>query len=135
APLLGGFFTAFTIQAEPVGWMSGRFDVLSATLTIWATACYVRSSTRNNPIAYPSALMLYALSIISKETGFVLPLLLIAIDVIVFRTRSNKKIIGFVAAGGVLFFYRYFALGGLGGYKSDGISSTVDVTWRTFEGL
>jgi len=135
AAITCSLFASMPIQAEAVGWMSGRFDVLSATLTIWAAACYVRSNTRNNPIAYPSALMLYALSIISKETGFVLPLLLIAIDVIVFRTRSNKKIIGFVAVGGVLFFYRYFALGGLGGYKSDGISSAVDVTWRTFEGL
>ncbi len=135
AAITCSLFAAMPIQAEAVGWMSGRFDVLSATLTIWAAACYVRSSTRNNPIAYPSALMLYALSIISKETGFVLPLLLIAIDVIMFRTRPDKKIIGFVAAGGVLFLYRSFALGGLGGYKSAGISSAVDVTWRTFEGL
>src|SRR6266704_1355813 len=96
AAITCSLFAAMPIQAEAVGWMSGRFDVLSATLTIWAAACYVRSNTRNNPIAYPSALMLYALSIISKETGFVLPLLLIAIDVIMFRTRPDTKIIGFV---------------------------------------
>jgi len=133
--MAAGLFAAMPIQVESVAWMSGRFDVLSTTIILWTTVCYLWARAKNSVAGYFAALVLFVLSMCSKETGFVLPLLLIAIELAVFRARPPWKIVGFLAIGGVAFVYRLFALGGLGGYKSGGVSSALDLGPKTLEGL
>jgi len=127
-------FAAMPIQAEGVGWMSGRFDVLSAMLGIWAAVAYLKSR-KGGAFPFALAILLFALSTVSKETGFVLPLSLTAAELIVFRSWPGKKIVGMFAASAALFAYRMYALGGIGGYRDAGGSSAVKFSFKTFQGL
>ena len=43
AAITSGIFAVMPIHAEPVAWMSGRFDVLSTAMILWAATCYVWS--------------------------------------------------------------------------------------------
>ncbi len=70
-----------------------------------------------------------------KGDWFVVPLLLIAIELMVLRIRLNWRIAGFIVVGGLVFIYRMIALGGIGGYRADGVSSAVDFSFKTLEGL
>ncbi len=129
-------FVSMPIQVESVAWMAGRFDVLSGTLTIWAMAFYAWSRKQLMP-GYALALLFYILAMCSKETGFLLPALLIALEWIVFRSRPGLKLVPFLAIGAIVFMYRMSALGGFGGYKTGtGAASPVtDVGLKTIEGL
>src|SRR5207237_2104387 len=135
AAITCGIFASMPIQVESVAWMSGRFDVLSTALSLWAAACYVWCRNKNTVGSYGLALLLYLLSIFAKETGFVLPLLLIGIEMIMFRTRPGWKMAGYFVLGAVMFAYRFHALGGRGGYRSGDVSSALEITPKTFEGL
>ena len=123
------------IHAEPVAWMSGRFDVLSTAMILWAATCYVWSRRKRTNGSYSLVFVLIALSIFSKETGFVLPVLLVAAEILVFRTKPGWIMTGYFALAGLMFAYRFHALGGLGGYKPGGVSSALDISPKTFEGL
>ncbi len=133
--ITSGIFAAMPIQAEAVAWMSGRFDVLSTTLTLWTIALYLRARSKNSVASYLLAMLLFVLAIGSKESAFVLPLLLIAIEFMVLRTRPNWRVAGFILLGVLGFVYRLFALGGIGGYHSGGSHSVYDFGLKTLEGL
>ena len=135
AAITAGIFALMPIHVEAVAWMSGRFDVLSTAIILWAVTCYVWSRRKGTIGSYSLVLLLTALSIFSKETGFVLPVLFAAIEMLVFRTKPGWKMAGYFALAGVMFAYRFRALGGLGGYKPGGSSSALDISTKTFEGL
>ena len=135
AAITAGVFASMPIHVEAVAWMSGRFDVLSTAIIVWAATCYVWSRRKNTIGSYSLVLLLTALSIFSKETGFVLPVLFAAIEMLVFRAKPGWKMAGYFALAGVMFAYRFSALGGLGGYKPGGSSSALDISTKTFEGL
>src|SRR5262249_24703298 len=135
AAITAGIFASMPIHVEAVAWMRGRFDVLSTAIILLAATCYVWSRKRSTIGSYSLVLFLTALSIFSKETGFMLPVLFAAIEIFVFRAKPGWKIAGYFALAGVMFAYRFSALGGLGGYKPGGISSALDISAKTFEGL
>jgi hypothetical protein len=130
-----GIFAAMPAIVEPVAWMSGRFDVMTTTLAVWTIASYLWSLSRNNVIGFVIGDVLYILAIFTKETGFVIPLLLIAVDFIIFRRRPNWRIGGLLATGGLAFLYRIVAIGGIGGYHNGGGSAAADFTWGTVYGV
>ena len=135
AAITSGIFAVMPIHAESVAWMSGRFDVLSTAMILWAATCYVWSRRKRTNGSYILVFVLIALSIFSKETGFVLPVLLVAAEILVFRTKPGWIMTGYFALAGLMFAYRFHALGGLGGYKPGGVSSALDISPKTFEGL
>lgn len=135
AATTAAIFAAMPIQVESVAWISGRFDVLSTALILWSVFFYLRARSKSSLAAYAMALVIFVLAMCSKETGFILPLLLTAIELIVLRIRLNWRIAGFIVIGGLAFVYRMFALGGIGGYRTHGVSSAVDFSFKTLEGL
>jgi len=138
AALTAALFAAMPIQVESVAWMSGRFDVASAAFGAWTVAAYAWSRNRNNVAGYVLALGLYVLAICAKETGFVLPLLVIALELTVFKSRRPWpvwKLGGFLLTGGIALLYRVFAIGGIGGYQTNGGSPAANFSWRTFQAL
>jgi len=73
---------------------------------------------------------------LSKETAYVLPLLLISLEFLVMPTRNIRVVVPFVLLGGIVFVYRWSALGGIGGYVDpSGQPATLDVGFKTVEGL
>jgi hypothetical protein len=133
--IVAGVFAAMPIQVESVGWMAGRFDVLSTCLSIWTVAAYLSFRARGGAGRYVVALALCALAMCSKETAFVLPILLGAVEVLVFRSLPISRLAGFFVTGAVLFAWRWIALGGFGGYRSGESSGMIGFGWKTLEAL
>jgi len=133
--MTAGVFAAMPIQVESVAWMAGRFDVLSTCLSIWTVAAYLSFRARGGSARYALALTFCALGIWSKETAFVVPLLLSAVEVLVFRRLPISRLAGFFATGSILFVWRWIALGGFGGYREGGKSYMIGFGWQTLEAL
>jgi hypothetical protein len=121
--MTAGIFFAMPIQVESVTWMSSRFDVLATCLCIWTVMAYLWFRAKGGFARYALALGICALAICSKETAFVLPLLLCAIEILVFRSLPVLRLAGFFATAAVLFAWRWIALGGFGGYREGGRSA------------
>jgi hypothetical protein len=133
--ITAAIFAAMPIQVEAVAWMSGRFDVLSTAFLLWTIVCYLYARSKNSILAYLLAMVLFVLAMCSKESAFVLPLLLFAIEWIVIRTKPDWRIAVVVVLSGLGFLYRLFALGGIGGYYIGGGYSIFDFSLKTPEGL
>ena len=133
--MTAGIFAAMPIQVESVSWMAGRFDVLSTTLGLLTVASYLRARAHGGGWRYALPLGLYVLAGCSKETGFVIPLLLLAVELVIFRSFPFRRIALFLTTGAVLFLWRWFALGGFGGYRDGGASTMTGFTAHTFEAL
>ena len=104
------------LMAEPVGWIDARFDPMATALVLASLLCI-------NHGWLVSGLAVGACGMLCKESGFCLPLLILALAL--FRPRTEWPRIwraaawaGLVAAA--LFAYRWWALGGIGGYASAG---------------
>jgi hypothetical protein len=133
--MTAGIFAAMPIQVESVSWMAGRFDVLSTTLGVWSVVTYLWVRARGGNARYAVALAVFALAICAKETAFVLPVLMAAIEILVFRNFPIRRLSGFAITGAVMFAYRWWTLGGFGGYRSDGASTMIGLGWKTLEAL
>ena len=129
--MTAGIFFAMPIQVESVTWMSGRFDVLSTCLCIWTILAYLRFREESGTARYILALVIAALAMCSKETAFVLPLLLCAVEILVFRSLPILRLGGFFATAAMMFAVRWIALGGFGGYRAGGESTMTGFTWNS----
>ena len=133
--MTAGIFAAMPIQVESVAWMAGRFDVLSTCLSIWTVTAYLTFRAKGGAARYAVALGICALAIASKETAFVVPLLLCALEVIVFRRLPILRLAGFFATAAIMFVWRWIALGGFGGYRSGEGSGMIGFGKQTLEAL
>lgn len=103
-------FTVHGTRPEAVTWVSARFDLLAVLFGL-ATLLFV---LREKPAA--AGLCLFA-GVLSKESAFVVPLL--AIAVLWYSRREILRTVTplFLIAAAV-FVYRWFLLGGVGGYRN-----------------
>jgi hypothetical protein len=80
-------FAVHPLRVEPVAWVSARGTVLGGLLLVLAVLVYVIGWERGGaagrmPAAWlAAALVLFALSLLARATGLVLPLVLVALDV------------------------------------------------------
>ena len=85
AALAGGVvFAIHPVHTEAVANVVGRAELLTAAFALWAALVYVRRTRRGpiGPLAGASIALAYALAMLSKESGVVLPGLLLALDLI-----------------------------------------------------
>jgi len=124
------------IHAEAIAWMGARFDLLCACLTVWAAAFYIKFRTGAGRGAYLAAVVCFFLAALSKENGFVLPLLLITAEWLLLPNPRPRAVLAIFASAVGLFAYRWLVLGGIGGYTDPGGHPiTFNIGTRTFEGL
>lgn len=106
-------------RAETVAWADARFDLLAtlfALCALLAVLGYCRSGRRLFliPIAVCTILAVY-----TKESAFCLPLLPLALLPGIPRVQWRRVVAASLALGSIcaiLFAYRWWALGGIGGY-------------------
>ncbi len=116
------------VTAEAAGWIDAGFAVLAAAFVLISLICVCRYAASGHARWLAGALASGACAMLSKETGFCLPLLVVSLAL--FRERKDWKGIGRAAVFSsllaiVLFAYRWWALGGIGGYA--GASGNVDI--------
>src|SRR5207245_3123022 len=129
-------YAVMPIHAEPIAWMGARFDLLCACLTVWAAAFYVKFRTGGSRAAHLASLACFFLAALSKENGFVLPLLLIMAEWLLLPNRRLRAVLAMSASAVGLFVYRWLVLGGIGGYIDPGRRpNNFHIGAINFEGL
>jgi tetratricopeptide (TPR) repeat protein len=68
------------LRVESVAWATERRDVLSGALLLGSVGAYLRWTSGEDPRWRRAALVAFALSLLSKTSGFVLPLVLLCLD-------------------------------------------------------
>jgi hypothetical protein len=118
-------------RAETVAWTDARFDLLATLLALCAVLAaleYCRTGSRwwYVPLAVCAALAVY-----TKESAFCLPLLPATLLPLLPRAQWRRALAASLALGSVcamLFAYRWWALGGIGGYAD---RSGVSAVWHS----
>jgi hypothetical protein len=115
-------FTLSGAATEGVAWIDGRFDPTATFFVLLSLLCLCRYLASGRSAWMASACVAGISAVLSKESAFCLPLL--AGCLWFFRPADQEKrrlIIGcaFLASVAVaVFVYRYWALGGIGGYRT-----------------
>jgi hypothetical protein len=126
---------------ETVVWISSLFQLSATFFTLVGLNLFLSAADRTRASARVflccSGLAM-VLAILSKESAYAFPILL-AILSAVRGDRVNvwlRKVIPFAAVAGVLFGYRLWLFGGLGGYRSPaGNLQAVQFGWPTLNAL
>jgi len=115
-------------RAEIVAWTVDRFDLLATFFTLcglWAVLEHCRTGRR---LFYVPLAVCAALAVCAKESAFCLPLLPAALLPFLPRHQWRRAFAASLALGSVcaiLFAYRWWALGGIGGYADSTGASAV----------
>ena len=75
-------FAVHPTHTESVAWISGVTDPLAFFFVLAALLFYLASVKRNNPGAFVASVVCFGLGLLSKETVVVLPVLLVAYNVL-----------------------------------------------------
>jgi len=97
------------IRPETVAWPSGRFDALALLFSMVAALAVLRGGR----IGLIVSMLATAAACLSKESAFVLPLLLAALP-----RRARPAVAASFAVAGGIFVWRWWVLKGIGGYSS-----------------
>lgn len=109
------------ISAEAVAWIDAGFVMVTTALVLLSLIFVCRHASTARPVWLAAALAAGACGMLSKESGYCLPFLIACIAL--FRSREElRRILSAAGFAGVLtallFAYRWWALGGIGGYSS-----------------
>ncbi|HKW68403.1 MAG TPA: hypothetical protein VJP04_14005 [Terriglobales bacterium] len=125
ALIAAALFSVAPVTVQPVTYIAARFDLIATALGVWALVLYLRFRKSGSAPAYALALLLFLLATFAKESVYVLPLLLIWLELTLMRDRNWKAVAGFLALAVATFIYRWRVLHGIGGYQEPGGSPAV----------
>jgi hypothetical protein len=115
-----GLFALHAAHVEVVCWMAARFDLLAFLFTAATLIALRRYVATRRPVWLFGMAGSCILALLSKEAAFCIPLL--ALCLIPFDRPSSRvtlKLAGILALiCGLVFTYRLWFLGGIGGYRS-----------------
>ena len=118
-------------RAETVGWSDARFDLLATFFALCAVLAALEFCRTGRRLLYVALALCAALAVYSKESAFCLPLLPLALLPSSPRPRWRRTFAACLTLGAVcalLFAYRWWALGGIGGYLD---RTGVSAVWRS----
>jgi hypothetical protein len=127
ASLAGALLFALTgLSAETVAWIDARFDLMTTAFVLMALLAICRYAASGHNGWLIGGLAAGVAGMLSKESGFCLPLLVASLAFF----KDNRPRIWRAAAltgvlSAVLFVYRWWALGGIGGYSGEGGESAI----------
>ncbi len=99
-------------RPEAVTWIACRFDLIATLFVLLTLSLYLTSTRR--PLLYGAALLTALLALISKESAYVLPVLLLLIT----ERPQWRRVAPFAALTAAVFLYRWHLLSGIGGYQT-----------------
>jgi protein O-mannosyl-transferase len=119
APFAAGLlFAVHPVHTEAVAWVAGITDVSMTVFCLLSLWLYIRAEAERRPRALALAAVSYFLAALSKETGVVFPLVLLAYEAILRWNRWNTirvawRLAPFAGAAILYLALRVHALGGL----------------------
>ena len=120
AAVVASLFAVHPVHAESVAWISGVPDSLMALFLLPAFAFYLRYRNEKSKYLMGTALSLFFLALLSKETALAFPLLIFFSELVYFeegKSISQRMLRGvarasmFVLPAAIYFGMRYRALG------------------------
>jgi hypothetical protein len=114
-------------SAETVSWIDARFDLMTTSLVLGSLLCFCRFLESGRRVWILAALPIGACAMLSKESAFCLPLLAACLwffypeggrDEPDQRRRWWTGCAWLAGVAVALFAYRWWALGGVGGYRT-----------------
>jgi len=120
---LGGalLFGLNGVSAEAVAWIDARFDLMTTALVLASLIFVCRYAATARTAWLAGALAAGTCAMLSKESGFCLPFLIASLALLRDRKDWNRIVRAASLAGVlavVLFAYRWWAIGGIGGYSA-----------------
>jgi hypothetical protein len=116
-------FATHATRPEVVIWVTGRFDLVATFFTLLALVLFLESRDSNNSIGSVAlkitALIAMILGLISKESAYATPVVLLVILIATgdWRSwRSARGYLAFFAAAVAVFAFRWSLFHGIGGY-------------------
>ena len=123
----GLVFAVHASHAEVTGWIAARFDLLAFLFSLLALIALLQFVDYRKPLWLAMMVLTTLLALLSKEAAFSLPLM--ALCLIPFRriaARSIVKLAGMMTAiCAIVFIYRAWLLGGIGGYQMENGTPTI----------
>jgi len=128
AALAAAIFALHPVQGEAVAWISAFANPLGSVFSLGSFYCYLRYRESRKALVIAAAAVLMAAAVLTKETGLVLPGLIIAHELFIFdRERALSARIRaaaimalpFAGAAAVYFVLRYRALNVLVGKEAN----------------
>ena len=121
-------FAIHGTRPEAVTWVSGRFDLISSFFVLSGLLFFIAHLRLLNragiraAACYAASLLSMTLAILTKESAYVFPaLLMLTLAVHPGASRQHlKRTVPFWALAIALFAFRWWALGGIGGYSDKG---------------
>jgi hypothetical protein len=114
-------FAVSGASVESVAWIDARFDPMAACFLLISLLCSTRYLDSGRKAWLAGATLTGICAALTKESGFCIPLLTLCLWF--FRPEDKRRLIGATAtvgaAASALFAYRWWALGGLGGYGGE----------------
>lgn len=80
ALLAAALFAVMPSHAEPIAWISGRVDSLTAAFYLGATLCFILFRSRESHGWLAAALILFAFGLFAKQSMITFPVLILAYD-------------------------------------------------------
>jgi hypothetical protein len=111
-------FSVAPVTVQPVTYIAARFDLIATALGIWSLVAYLHFRKSSSLTMYAVALLLFFLATFAKESIYVLPLLIVWLELTVMPRRHWKADCGFFAVAAATFAYRWHVLHGIGGYQN-----------------
>jgi hypothetical protein len=107
--------------AEAVAWIDARFDLLATAFTLTTLICICQYLEAGKRVRLAVGLISTLAAVLSKESAICLPLLVLLLFPFFDRRKRMPRIwIAFLCIAGLCcaaFAYRWWAVGGIGGYK------------------
>jgi protein O-mannosyl-transferase len=125
---LGGalLFGLTGLSAETVAWIDARFDLMTTTFVLIALLAIARYAAGGSNWWLVGGLAAGVAGMLCKESGFCFPLLVAALAFFKNeRGRIWRAAAMSAALAAALFAYRWWALGGIGGYAGQGGGSAI----------
>ncbi len=122
--IAGIAFAVYPRHVESVAWLSGNTDLLATALALGAILCAAGGGPERRRVAF--AVALTALAAVTKEIGFLTPLLAALVLYAAGRPRRDVLLApgAMIAVLVLVFAGRAIAIGGLGGYGDDPVTFT-----------
>lgn len=132
------FFLCHGSRPEAVTWVSAQFDLWAALFSFLALLAFLKH-LENGRLAWQIAtLAMLLLALLSKESAFVMPLVLGIVAWLDGRTVA-RGVLGFLrlaapsfVLAGAVFLYRWSVLQGIGGYLMPGTGASFFLTVSPF---
>ena len=124
---VGLVFAVHASHAEVTGWMAARFDLLAFLFSLLALIALNQFVDYRRPVWFVVMVLATLLAVLSKEAAFCLPLM--ALCLIPFRRPAARSILKqaatMAAVCAIVFLYRGWFLGRVGGYQTENGTPTI----------